>query len=141
MKAPQAAIDLVKVSESCRLQAYQDTGGIWTIGYGHTHGVKEGDTCTQEQADEWLAEDMQEAVDDVLRLVKVNLTQGQFAALVDFVFNLGVGQFQHSTLLKRINDRDFGLAGSEFSRWVYDDGKILGGLVTRREREKALFRS
>lgn len=141
MKAPQAAVDLVKASEGCRLEAYRDSGGVWTLGYGHTHGVKEGDTCTQEQADAWLVEDMQEAVDAVLRLVRVNITPGQFAALVDFVYNEGAGQFQHSTLLRRINERDFTLAGAEFSRWVYDDGKILPGLVTRREREKALFRS
>jgi len=142
MKAPQASVDLVKLSESCRLVAFKPVpGDPWTLGYGHTKGVQEGDTCTQEQADEWLVEDMQEAVDAVLRLVKVALTPGQFAALVDFVYNVGAGNFGSSTLLKCINHADMGLAAAEFPKWAYAHGKVLGGLVTRRLREQALFRS
>jgi len=140
MKAPQAAVDLVKKSEQCRLNAFKPVPeDPWTIGWGHTKEVQEGDTCTQEQADEWLVEDMQEAVDAVLRLVKVNLTPGQFAALVDFVYNEGQGNFSTSTLLKHINHNNMGLAANEFPKWVYAHGHELGGLVKRRLREQALF--
>lgn len=142
MQAPAAAVALVKQSENCCLEAFKPVEkDPWTIGWGRTKGVSEGDTCTQEQADAWLVEDMQEAVDAVLRLVTVNLTQGQFAALVDFVYNEGAGNFAHSTLLKYINHNDMGLAAEEFPKWVYAHGKVLGGLVTRRLREQALFRS
>jgi lysozyme len=73
--------------ESCRLVAYQDSNGIWTCGWGHTFGVHAGTTCTQEQADAWLLEDVQSAVGSVNRLVTAPLTQNEFDAVVDFVFN------------------------------------------------------
>jgi lysozyme len=139
MQATAQALDLIKGFESCRLEAYQDSIGVWTIGWGHTRGVKEGDTCTQEQADAWLLEDAQEAVDAVLRLVKVNLTGGQFAALVSFAFNLGQANFARSTLLKNLNHADFGLAANEFPKWSFAGGKHLDGLLRRRLAEQAVF--
>lgn len=142
MNVTPECMSIIKESESCRLEAFKPVPeDPWTIGWGHTKGVQEGDTCSQEQADQWLAEDMQEAADAVIRLVKVNLTPGQFAALVDFAYNDGIGALEHSTLLRLVNVRDFGSAANEFAKWVYAHGKILGGLVTRNERRKALFLS
>jgi lysozyme len=126
-------------SEGLRLHAYQDTGGVWTIGYGHTKDVKEGDTCTKEQALQWLSEDLQEAERIVHWLVKVPLTQGQFDALVDFVFNLGGSQFASSTLLKQLNGGLYEAAAEQFKRWVYDNGKVQPGLVKRAYGRKQMF--
>lgn len=133
------AAALVKRSEGCRLKAYRDSGGIWTIGYGHTKGVTEGMTCTQAQADAWLDEDMSEAERNVAALVKVPLTTCQTAALTDFAFNTGASQLAHSTLLRVINANHLDLAPGEFERWVYDNGKKMPGLVIRREREAFLW--
>lgn len=142
MNVTPLCMSIIKGSESCRLAAFIPVpGDPWTIAWGHTRGVKEGDTCTQEQADQWLAEDMQEAADAVLRLVKVNLTPGQFAALVDFAYNDGAGALEHSTLLKCVNHGDMGLAADEFGKWIFAHGKVQGGLVTRAARRKALFLS
>lgn len=142
MNITPECMSIVKESESCRLEAFIPVpGDPPTIAWGHTKGVQMGDTCSQEQADQWLAEDMQEAADAVIRLVKVNLTPGQFAALVDFAYNDGIGALEHSTLLKCVNARDFGQAASEFDRWIYAHGVKLKGLVTRATRRKALFQS
>lgn len=126
--------------EGTKLKAYKDTGGVWTIATGHTGPeVCEGLTCTPTQATRWLREDLKEAEDAVNRLVKVPLTQGQFDALVSFVFNLGEGQFSKSTMLKKLNGGDYKGAAGEFGRWVFDAGKIQPGLVKRRYGEKARF--
>lgn len=139
MKTSQMGINLIKYYESLRLKAYQDTGGVWTIGYGHTRGVSKGDTCTREQADEWLKDDLHEAELAVQRCVHWGLAQHQFDALVSFVYNLGETQFKNSTLLKKINTSDILGASKEFGRWVFDDGKKLVGLIERREAERKLF--
>lgn len=122
--------------------AYPDpgTGGEpFTLGYGHTGGVKPGDTCTEAQAMEWLAEDVREAERAIERLVTVPLTQDQFDALVSFVFNLGAGNFGGSTLLKRINAGDFEGASREFPRWNRAAGRVMAGLTKRRHAEAAMF--
>jgi lysozyme len=141
MKTSPAGLALIKVYESCRLKAYLDTGKppVPTIGWGHTKGVKLGDKCTQAQADAWLVEDMASAERDIARLVTVPLEQHQFDALVSFVYNLGGTNFATSTLLRKVNARDYAGAAGQFGRWIYDDGVIQNGLVLRRADERSLF--
>ena len=123
------------------LTAYQDQRGVWTIGFGHTAGVKAGDTCTAEQAFKWLSEDAQFAVQGVDTLVHTALNQNQFDALVDFTFNLGVGNLQRSTLLFLLNRGDYEDAADQFSRWDIVAERPSTGLLSRRERERRLFLS
>lgn len=132
-------LKLTESFEGCRLQAYLDSVGVPTIGYGHTHGVTMGMTCTQEQADAWLQEDVQGAVQVVNNLVTVPLTQQQFDALVDFTFNLGTGALQHSTLLRLLNSGDYQGAAGEFEKWDKAGGKVLPGLLRRRQAERDMF--
>lgn len=126
--------------EGCCLKAYRDTGGVWTQGFGNTHGVVPGSTITQAQAEADLLRNVQSAVDAVNTLVRVQLTQSQFDALVDFVFNCGPELFSRSTLLKLVNANRMDAAAGEFSRWIYDNGKPLPGLIKRRQAEANLFR-
>lgn len=154
MQVSQDAVNLARASEGLRLEAYPDpaTGGApWTIGYGRAHGVKPGDTCTQEQAEAWLVEDLNAAADIVRSAVKVPLTQGQFDALVDFTFNVGPGakgvkdgfvslkSGEPSTLLRLINAGQLQAAACQFKYWVMAAGKQMPGLVKRRAAERALF--
>lgn len=132
-------LHLTEHFEGCRLVSYQDSKGIWTIGYGHTFKVVEGMTCTQAQAEAWLMEDVQRAANAVNVLVKINLTQEEFDALVDFVFNLGIGNFRDSTLLRLINQNSLREAANEFPRWDKCAGVVLEGLRKRRIAEQALF--
>ena len=130
---------LIKRLEGLRYNAYQCSAGVWTIGYGHTKGVKEGDTCTLSQAGEWLLEDVAEA-EDAVNSQHLNLKQNQFDALVSFVFNVGVKAFKDSTLLKKIktnpNDPDI---SKEFANWKYAAGNVVKGLVNRRKEEINLY--
>ena len=140
MNYSEAGLDLTEESEGCRLVAYQDSVGVWTIGYGHTRGVVEGMTCTQAQAEAWLREDILSAIADVNRLVKVPLTQGEFDALVDFDFNLGGGALRGSTLLRLLNGGDHAGAAEQFERWDRAGGHVLAGLLRRRLAEEAEFK-
>lgn len=135
----RAGLELTEHFEGCRLQAYADQVGVWTIGYGHTHGVAPGMACDQRLAEAWLLEDVQEAVDAVQRLVLVRLTQNQFDALVDFVFNLGSGNLAHSTLLHLLNAGDYAGASHHFREWDRAGGIVRSGLLRRRIAEEALF--
>lgn len=141
----RAAVDLVKHFEGLYLDAYLCPAGVPTIGYGHTAGVKMGQTITAEQADAFLASDLTEAAGHVDALVKVALNDDQRGALSSFVFNLGAGSLQSSTLLKLLNAGDYAGAAGQFGRWVYAtvNGKPtkLAGLVARRAAEEALFQS
>jgi len=142
MKTGQKGIALIKSFESCKLEAYPDpgTGGEpWTIGWGHTKGVKKGDKCTQAQADKWLVEDLTDAEAEVNKWVRVPLTQEEFDALVSFVYNAGGKAFMNSTLLRMLNAGDKVSAAGQFPRWIFANGKKLPGLVRRREEEKKLF--
>ena len=130
---------LTEQFEGCELTAYKDSGGVWTIGYGHTEGVTQGMTCTQEQADAWLLSDIQWAVSVVQGAVSVTLTQGEFNALVDFVFNVGSANFQSSTLLRDLNAGDYALAALQFERWDLAGGTVVAGLLRRRRAEENEF--
>jgi lysozyme len=136
----QACIDLVKNYEGCSLKAYVDPGTLAepiTIGWGCTGGFKLGDTCTQDEADTWLLKDLEKTQDGVKALLHVPVTENQLSALTSFAYNVGLGNLKSSTLLRLIN------AGTpdstQFLRWVYAAGKILPGLVKRRQAEKSLF--
>jgi len=140
MKYSISGFALTKRFEQCRLVAYWDAlGKVWTIGWGHTFGVSQGDVCTQEQADAWLVEDMAASEADVNTHVKVSLTQGEFDALCDFAFNLGRGALNNSTLLKDLNAGDYLTAAAEFEKWDHAGGKVVAGLLLRREDEEAEF--
>lgn len=139
MKYSENGYKLTKEFEGLKLLAYQDGGGVWTIGHGHTHDVKKGDIITAAQA-QWLLEfDIQDSVDHVNEYVVVPLTQNQFDALVDFTFNLGNGALKGSTLLKKLNSGDYKGAAAEFQRWNKDNGKVVAGLTRRRKAEMQLF--
>lgn len=135
-------LQLIKDFESLRLTAYQDAVGIWTIGWGHTGSdVSPGKTITASEADSLLRGDVAGTEADVRRLVKVPLSSNQFSALVSFVFNVGAGPtgFGGSTMLNKLNQGDYAGAADQFPRWTHAGGKVLQGLVRRRNAEKALF--
>ena len=133
--------NLIKRFEGCRLKAYKCPAGVWTIGYGHTGNVRADDVITQIEADELFKRDIAVHEDNVKRLVKVPLTQGQFNALVSFEFNVGYGAFSNSTLLKLLNAQNYEGAGKQFSRWVYAGDRVLEGLIKRRQAETEMFLS
>lgn len=139
MRPSGACRALVRQFEGCMLQAYLCPAGIPTIGVGHTRGVRMGDCCSQQQADLWLTQDLDDAGATVASLVKVPLTQGQFDALTSFTLNLGARHLAESTLLLLLNKRDYHGAAAQFSRWIYSNGKVLDGLVRRRAAEAKLF--
>jgi lysozyme len=134
-----AGLALVREYEGLRPEAYRDTSGIWTIGYGHTRGVKPGDRISIEQAKQMLEVDLMEAERAVMALVKVQLTDNQFSALVSFVFNEGEGAFARSTLLRKLNEGGYGLVPACLKSWIFDNGRVLPGLVKRRAAEAALW--
>ena len=135
MKASNQLIVKIKEFEGLRLKAYLDSGGKPTIGYGHTLGVKMGQHITERQAEEMLEQDLWVAGRFPNTMKEID-TQGKYDAVVSFIFNLGVGNFKRSTLYRRIlhhaPDR---LIQAEFRRWVHAGGKVLPGLVKRREWE------
>lgn len=139
MKTSEQGRKLIEDAEGCRLQAYLCPAGVPTIGIGHTKGVRLGMTCTREQAQQWLVEDLASAESDIARLVKVPLTQGQFDALASFIFNMGGDKFAHSTLLRMLNDGRVFAAAAQFKLWVNSNGVALPGLVKRRAAETELF--
>ena len=141
MQYSKSGEDLTEQFESCRLVAYADSKGVPTIGYGHTACVSLGDICTQEQANSWLLEDIQTAVDAVNRLVKITLDQNEFNALVDFVYNVGQGNFANSTLLRDLNAGDVDLAANQFQAWDKSGGNVIAGLLRRRIAEYNEFKS
>ncbi|SRR6266699_2365909 len=141
MTYSQEGIALTENFEGCRLLAYRDQVGRLTIGFGHTIGVKEGDSCTPQQAEALLTADIAWAVAFVNHIVKVILTQGEFDALVDFTFNLGSGNLQSSTLLKLVDEGQFETAAKEFEKWDLAGGKVVAGLLRRRQAEEQEFQS
>lgn len=146
MQTSEKGIALIKQFEGCKLTAYQDSVGVWTIGYGWTYPVdgkpiRSGMTIKQETAERLLKTGLVSYESDVSRLVKVGLTQGQFDALMSFTYNLGARSLSTSTLLRKLNAGDYAGAADEFLRWNKAGGKVLNGLTRRREAERALFLS
>lgn len=139
MKISNNGIDLIKSFEGLRLKAYKDSVGVPTIGYGHTKNVKMGDVISLKTAEQFLLDDIRIFEEGVLALVKIEITQNMFDALVSFSFNLGLGNLAKSTLLKKINSKLFKEAGNEFVRWNKAGGVVLKGLTRRRLLEKELF--
>lgn len=148
MVVPQAAIDLAKRFEGFHRVARADPGrahpyvcpaGYWTIGYGHLCDSKHP-PITAAEAESYLATDLRTALNATLRYCPVLASEAEvrLAAIVDFTFNLGAGRLQTSTLRRRVNQRDWSDAASELRRWVYGGGKVLPGLVARREAEVML---
>jgi lysozyme len=140
MRASQKLIEHIKKSESCVLTAYQDAAGVWTIGYGHTAGVKKGDRITIYQAEQFLKEDLQKFEDVANKVKLIGSSQGKFDAVLDFIYNVGPGKFGSSTLKKYIeSNRKTWEIQEQFLLWVNAGGKKLGGLVSRRIWEAARF--
>ena len=140
MKINKEGLSIIKQCEGCRLKAYLCPSLIPTIGYGHTTGVKIGDTITQADAERYLLQDIKRFEQAVTALVKVPVNVNQFSALVSFAFNVGVGNLKSSTLLKKLNLRDYKGCSNEFDRWVYGSNKKpLEGLKKRRKLERQLF--
>ncbi|MDA0674567.1 MAG: lysozyme, partial [Cyanobacteria bacterium] len=132
--------------EGRRLDAYQDSVGVWTIGYGHTSmagppEVTPGMRITEDQAEEILKRDLRKFEQGIRDRVSVTLNSNQFSALVSFAFNVGLGAFQNSTMRRLLNSGDYTGAANEFPRWVKAGGRTLQGLVRRRNAERALFLS
>ena len=139
MKTSAEGIALIKKFEGLELDSYQCSANVWTLGYGHTQGVAEGDSCSEEAAEIILVNDLKEFETYVNALVDVDLDQNQFDALVAWTFNLGPTNLRTSTLLKKLNAGDYNDVPSEIKRWNRAGGQVLDGLIRRREAEALLF--
>jgi lysozyme len=139
MKISDSGRQFIRKWEGCCLKAYLDTGGVWTIGVGHTKNVHSGQVINEQQVDALLSEDLKEAENCINNAVQLSLSQNQFDALVSFTFNVGCDAFSNSTLLKKLNCRDITGAANEFPRWIYDNGRMITGLLKRRNEEKNMF--
>ena len=139
MKTSPKGIALIKEFEGLRLKAYKCPGGVWTIGYGHTAGVKPGMVITEAQAEEYLKANLI-AFERYLNGLGLALNQNQFDALISFIYNVGTGNFSSSTLLRKVraNPQDNSIM-DEFLRWVYSKGRVLSGLQRRRLAEMKLY--
>ena len=137
-----AAVALIKEFEGCKLNAYPDPGSgaePFTIGFGHTGGVNEGDTITQDQAEQFLRDDLSNVAAQVASVAPQTVTANQLAALISFTYNLGFGNLRNSTLVKMLWNGDTQGAADQFPLWNHSCGAVLPGLVTRRAAERALF--
>lgn len=144
MKISNVGINLISSFEDTRLKAYDDGVGVWTIGIGtivypNGNKVKQGDTCTLDQAKAYFKHDLAKFEKAVNDSVKVPLTQNQFDALVSLTYNIGSGAFKSSTLLKKLNKSDYQGAADQFPLWNKAKGRILNGLTRRRTAERVLF--
>ena len=129
MNISAEGLSIIKKFEGCELEAYLCPANVWTIGFGRTKDVKEGDTCTQEQAEEWLVEEMEEYEGYINDQVKVDLEQYQFDALVSWVYNLGPTNLSSSTLLKVLNEGKYNEVPNQIRRWNKAGGNVLDGLT------------
>ena len=136
---PAIASDFVKQFEGRELKAYQCSAGVWTIGYGHTKGVREGDEISSAEAEQLLVEDLTAIADDLNRLVNVPVSESQYIALLSLAFNIGGTALKKSTLLFHLNHKRYDEAAEEFDKWIYAGGKVSEGLKRRRAAERELF--
>lgn len=143
MKTGKEGKNLIKMYEGFSAFAYLCPAGVMTIGFGTTRingkPVSQNQKITIDEANVLLEQDLKKFEDSINSLVKVDLMQNQFDALVSFVYNLGAENFKKSTLLKKINAGEFSEAAEEFLKWNKAKGKVLPGLTRRREAEKTLF--
>ena len=140
MKTSKEGISLLKKFAGCKLEAYLDAVDVPTIAYGRTKEVQMGDTCTQQQAEDWLEEELVEYEGYVEKAVTVPLEQNQFDALVSWTYNLGPSNLNKSTALKLLNMSEYDGVPAQLKRWNKAGGKVLDGLVRRREAEALLFK-
>jgi len=139
VKTGSQGVALIKKFEGCELEAYQCSANVWTIGYGHTRGVEEGDVISADKAEYILLEDLIEFEQYVDNLVTVSLNQDQFDALVAWTFNLGPTNLKESTMLLRLNDGQYDDVPAQMARWNRSNGEVLEGLKRRRKAEGLLF--
>jgi len=139
MNISNEGLSLIKKFEGCELDAYKCAAGVPTIGYGSTHGIEMGMSISRARAEELLLEDIAKFEDHVNNNVKVPLNQNQFDAMVSWTFNLGGGNLKSSTLLKVLNSSDYTDVHNQIKRWNKANGKVLEGLIRRREAEALLF--
>jgi lysozyme len=132
-------LSLIKKFEGCELKAYRCAANVLTIGYGTIKNVTEGMEITQEEAETLLQEEMHEYEGYINDMVKVPLEQHQFDAMVSWVFNLGSGNLSSSTLLKKLNNSEYDEVPAQIRRWNKAGGKVLDGLIRRREAEAKMF--
>lgn len=138
--AVSIALDLIKKWEGCKLKAYRCSAGVWTIGWGSTGpGVREGVTWTQEQADSRLAADVRKFAAGVFSAVAANANANQLGAMISLAYNIGLGAFRSSTLLRLFNAGDTSGAHAQFRRWNKAGGKVVNGLTNRRNDEASVF--
>lgn len=141
MKTGQEGIELIKKFEGFRAEAYLCPGGKWTVGYGYTQDVNAGDKITEVEAEHYLRHDVGDAEQAVNSLINAPLEQCQFDALVSLVFNIGCGNFYSSTIRRLVNEgcRDKNKITHAFCMWKMSNGRVLKGLLRRREAEAALY--
>ena len=144
MKISQKGIDFIKSHEALRLKAYQDSKGVWTIGWGHTKGVKPGDVITRAQAEQFIRDDfawVERTLNADLVIGRDNplVTQNEFDALCSLVFNIGSQAYLDSTVRRKIKQGDKMAAARAFKLWVYSEHKFVQGLANRRADEMRLF--
>ncbi|MNN30269.1 Lysozyme RrrD [compost metagenome] len=139
MRTSQRGLSLIKSFEGLRLQAYQDSVGVWTIGYGATRSVQPGMKVSKEQAERMLLSDVKRFEPEVERLITSPLNQNQWDALVSFTYNLGAANLESSMLRRLLNAGNYVAAAEQIPRWNKAGGKVLPGLVRRRAAERELF--
>lgn len=139
MELNDEGVELIKHFEGCRLESYQDSVGVWTIGYGHTAGVRRGGRITQAEADELLRGDLATFAQGVRKLVREDTHDREFSAMVSLAYNIGLGNFGASSVLILHNARKPMKAADSFNRWTRAGGKVLAGLVRRRRAEGRLY--
>ena len=132
-------VALIQKFEGCELEAYKCPADVWTIGYGHTKGVVEGMKITKEEAEQMLIDELHEYENYINKYVNVALSQNQFDALVSWVYNLGPANLTASTMLKVLNNGEYEEVPAQMKRWNKAGGKVLDGLVRRREAEALLY--
>jgi lysozyme len=143
MRTSQIGIDLIKKFEGCRLEAYQDIVGVWTIGYGDTKGVQPGMRITQKQADDMLAERLANEFElGVMQVIgDAPTTQNQFDAMVSLTWNIGIGGFGKSSVARLHREGDHEAAANLFMAWDKAGGRAIPALQRRRAAEAQLYRS
>jgi len=141
MNISKEGIALIKKFEGCELEAYKCAAGVWTIGYGHTKDVKEGEVITKEEAESMLVHELQEYCNDVDIAVKVDLKQNEFDALVSWTYNLGPTNLNSSTMLRVLNEGKHDDVPAQMKRWNKANGEVKKGLIRRREAESLMFQN